>query len=279
MFNHIRPGNFVKIHLTLMKKSYLLFLLFLVLFASCISNKKLVYLQNKTLAIDDTTKRDYARTKYKIQINDILSINVNTIDQQAVELFNKTGGTQQMMQQGGSAAGDVFYLTGTSVDDSGRVELPMIGKVQVAGSTLGEAKILIEEAAKQYFNNFYVEVKFGGIRYSVLGEVLRPGKFVILQQQLNIFEAIANSGDLTIVANRSEVQIIRQFPDGPQVYSVDLTDRNILYSPNYFIQPNDIIYVKPLKVKSLGTGTTGFGSFQSVIAILSAAILIYTITK
>ncbi|MES2734396.1 MAG: polysaccharide biosynthesis/export family protein [Bacteroidota bacterium] len=262
-----------------MKKSYLLFLLFLVLFASCISNKKLVYLQNKTLAIDDTTKRDYARTKYKIQINDILSINVNTIDQQAVELFNKTGGTQQMMQQGGSAAGDVFYLTGTSVDDSGRVELPMIGKVQVAGSTLGEAKILIEEAAKQYFNNFYVEVKFGGIRYSVLGEVLRPGKFVILQQQLNIFEAIANSGDLTIVANRSEVQIIRQFPDGPQVYSVDLTDRNILYSPNYFIQPNDIIYVKPLKVKSLGTGTTGFGSFQSVIAILSAAILIYTITK
>jgi polysaccharide export outer membrane protein len=153
----------------------------------------------------------------------------------------------------------------------------MIGKVKVAGLTLNETKRVIEDAAKQYFNNFFVSVKFGGIRFSVLGEVNNPGKFVILQEQLNIFEALANAGDLTTVANRREVEIVRQFPEGPKVYSIDLTDRNVLYSPYYFVQPNDVVYIKPLRVKALGTGVTGFGTFQSVITVLSALVLIISL--
>jgi polysaccharide export outer membrane protein len=262
-----------------MKAIFILWLLFIVGFTACIPNKKLVYLQNKTQALADTNVvKDYTRTKYRIQINDILSIQLRTIDQQAVALFNNNVGGQNM-QVGALGGGDVFYLNGYTVDDSGRVELPMIGKLQLQGLTLAEAKGVIEGEAKQYFNNFYVDIKFGGIRYSILGEVVRPGKFVILQEQFNIFEAIANSGDLTIVANRNEVEIIRQFPEGPQVFSVDLTDRSILYSPFYFIKPNDIIYVKPLKVKSLGTGTTGVSTFQTVVSILSAALLIFSITR
>jgi polysaccharide biosynthesis/export protein len=262
-----------------MKKSLILYLLLILGFSSCISNKKLVYLQNKSQALTDTSQnQNYARTKYIIQVNDILSIQLRTIDQQAVELFNNNARGQST--QGSSlGGGDIFYMTGYTVDDSGRVELPMIGKIQVAGMTLNEAKVVIEKEAQQYFNNFFVIVRFGGIRYSILGEVGRPGKFVMLQQQLNIFEAIANSGDLSMVANRKDVQIIRQSAQGPQIYSVDLTDRNILYSSNYFIQPNDIIYVKPLKVKSLGTGTTGVSTFQAVVSVLSAALLVFSITR
>lgn len=262
-----------------MKLSYILLFVFIVGFTACIPNKKLVYLQNKTQALADTTlPKDYTRTKYRIQINDILSIQLRTIDEQAVALFNNNSGGQ-VGQVGGLGGGDIFYLNGYTVDDSGQVELPMIGKLRVQGFTLNEAKVLIENKAKQYFNNFFVNIKFGGIRYSILGEVATPGKFVILQEQLNIFEAIANSGDLTVVANRSEVQIIRQFPEGPRIFSVDLTDRNILYSPFYFIKPNDIIYIKPLKVKSLGTGTTGVSTFQTVVSVLSAALLIFSITR
>jgi polysaccharide biosynthesis/export protein len=262
-----------------MKKSLILYLFVILGFSSCISNKKLVYLQNKSQALADTSQnQNYARTKYIIQVNDILSIQLRTIDQQAVELFNNNSAGQN--RQGGvMGGGDIFYMTGYTVDDSGRVELPMIGKVSVQGLTLNEAKVVIEREAQQYFSNFFVIVRFGGIRYSILGEVGNPGKFVILQQQLNIFEAIANSGDLTMVANRKDVQIIRQSAQGPQIYTVDLTDRNILYSTNYFIQPNDIIYVKPLKVKSLGTGTTGVSTFQTVVSVLSAALLVFSLTR
>ena len=140
-----------------MKSSSILWLLFIVGFTACIPNKKLVYFQNKTQAIPDTTiAKDYTRTKYRIQINDILSIQLRTIDEQAVALFNNSAGGQNM-QGGGLGGGDIFYLNGYTVDDSGQVELPMIGKLRVQGFTLNEAKVLIEDKAKQYFNNFFLE--------------------------------------------------------------------------------------------------------------------------
>ncbi|MBC7919821.1 MAG: polysaccharide biosynthesis/export family protein [Ferruginibacter sp.] len=254
--------------------------------ASCVPNRKFVYLQNKTnalaggLSTRDSARmesRDYSRKIYRIQINDILSISVRTLNENQMPFFNGAG--QGNASVGSMGVGDIFYLNGYTVNDSGQVELPMMGKIKVVQLTLEEAKRQIENGLKQYFNNYFVVIKFGGIRFSVLGEINRPGKYLILQEQLNIFEALANAGDLTVLANRLEVQIVRQFPEGPQIYSVDLTDRTILYSPYYFVQPNDIIYVKPLKIRALGIGTTGFGTFQSILSLLSAVLFAATFIR
>lgn len=223
-----------------------------------------------------SSTRDYSRSIYRIQINDILSISVRTLNENQMPFFNGNGANLQGGQGSAMGVGDIFYLNGYTVNDSGQVELPMMGKIKVVELTLEEAKQQIENGLEQYFNNYFVVVKFGGIRFSVLGEVNNPGKYLILQEQLNIFEALANSGDLTAIANRLEVQIVRQFPGGPQIYSVDLTDRNILYSPYYFVQPNDIIYVKPLKIRALGIGTTGFSTLQSILTVLSTVLFAAT---
>jgi polysaccharide biosynthesis/export protein len=251
---------------------------------SCVSNKKLVYLQNKSQALADSVRgldstKNFIRTDYNIQINDVLSVTIRGLDPAAVAIFNSVGVSGIQQNSGVSSGGDIFYLNGYSVDNHGNIDLPVIGEIHVENLTLLEIKALVEKEASKYLKEPIVNVRLGGIRYSILGEVMKPGKNVILQRQLNIFEAIAHAGDLTTVANRSEVQIIRQFPEGPRVFEVDLTNRNILYSPYYFIQPNDIIYVKPLKVRSLGTGITGAGTFQSIVSVLSAVLLVITLTR
>lgn len=231
------------------------------------------------MALNDTLNTtDYLRTEeYKIQINDILSVDIRSFDEKVIAIFKSAG--SNAAQSGAQAGGDIFYITGYSVDKVGTIDLPVIGKLKVEGLTLPEAKVIIENEIIKFYNNVFVTVKLGGIRFSILGEVQRPGKFVILQNQLNIFEAIANAGDLTGVANRLQVQLIRQYPEGPKIYELDLTDRAILYSPYYFVQSNDIIYIKPLKVRSLGTGITGFGTFQNLVAVLSTVLLIITLSK
>ena len=108
-----------------------------------------------------------------------------------------------------------------------------------------------------------------GLRFTVNGEVGKPGSITLFQERVNVFEAIANSGEIPVTGDRKEVQIIRQYPQGQQIHTLDLTDINVMNSPYYYIQPNDIIYVKPLKQKTWGTGTTGRESLTTIISILS----------
>ena len=122
-----------------------------------------------------------------------------------------------------------------------------------------------------------VNVKLDGIRYTIFGEVNGPGSQTLQQYEANIIGAIASSGDLTLNANREHVQIIRQYPDGVRIHEVDVTDRKLLTSSFYFLQPNDIIYVPPLKIRELGTGETGLQTFSSIVGIISGTALIISI--
>ena len=122
-------------------------------------------------------------------------------------------------------------------------------------------------------------VKLAGLRYTATGEVGRKGTQVLFQDRVNIFEALANAGDIPVTGNRKEVQIIRQYPQGQKIHTVDLTDRAVMQSPYYYIQPNDMIYVKPLKQKSLGTGTTAvqtLGTIATVLSLVTTSILLFT---
>lgn len=261
-----------------MKYSWFISLFALLLSIGCVSNERLIYLQNleNQTPIEEDSLIFYALDEYRLQYNDIIDVKIQTNSEEMNGLFNLK--TQQNIQAGQQlmGGGDVYYMTGYTIDRDGNIDLPLVGNVKVSNKTLAEAKISVVEELNKYIvsNDFFVRVKLGGIRYSALGEVRRPGKFVVLQDRMTIFEAIANAGDLSITAKRDEILLIRQYPDGTKLHRVNLLDRNIVHTPFYFIQPNDQIYAEPMKIREVGAGENVAQSLQLFVTSITAAALI-----
>ena len=248
-------------------------------FSSCVSNSRLIYLQPNSEIKSDTEFFDHENREYKLQKNDIIDVQIRSTNDDANKLFmvynqNNQGGAQA----GASRGGDVYYMTGYTINNEGDIELPYIGNINVAGITLKEAKASIEERLKKYFKTYFLTVKLGGIRFSAIGEFNRPGKNVILQNQATIFEAVALCGDLTPLAKRDDIKLVRQYPNGSKIHSINLLDENIIKSPFYFIHPNDVIYAQPLPQKSSGLGVTGANTVTTLVSALTSSLaLILTI--
>ncbi len=235
---------------------------------SCIPNKDLVYLQQMEIATDTTQVITEKQKPYRIQINDILNIRVKALDQDNVQIFNPVG-EENLNADGEERA----YFDGFTVDLHGNIRVPVLGKINVLGYTAEEIeqlleKTLLEEEFKETANIF-VSVKLTGIRFTVNGEVKRTGTQTLYQARVNVFEALANAGDIEMTGNREDVLIIRQYPQGQQIHHVNLLDAKVMQSAYYYIQPNDIIYVKPLKQKSWGTGTTTMQTIGTIVTALS----------
>lgn len=210
-----------------------------------------------------------------MQYNDILDVSIKTLESLLKGGFDLSTGENGMRMNMGGAQGDINYLTGYRVGKDGTIDLPVLGKLVVSGLTVTEAKKAVEKELATYVtSDVFVQVRLGGIRFSVLGEVRRPGKFVVLQERLTIFEALASAGDMTTIANRGEVILIRQYPEGSRMYQVNLNDREIIQSPYYFIQPNDLIYAEPMKIREVGAGENAAQTLSLLISSISALALI-----
>ncbi len=255
----------------------LLILIISSFFTSCIPHKDLVYMQNKDTSAADTLQLMVEQQKpYRVQINDILSVRVKVLDQDKVSIFNPTG--DENLTAGSS---ERAYFDGFTIDVHGNIRIPEMGTINVLGYTTEEIEKKIEEKllAEQFKEtaNIFVTVKLSGLRYTAVGELGSPGTKVLFQERVNIYEAIANVGEIPVTGNRKDVLIIRQYPQGQQIHHLDLTDVNVMKSPYYYIQPNDMIYVKPLKQKTWGTGTTGretLTTIVSMIGIFSTTLLL-----
>lgn len=253
--------------------------------SACVSNEKIIYLQNQEgdTPIEDGELISYEIPEYRLQYNDIIDVNIQTVDDMIQNGFNNKamgGISGQMGNVASQSGGDIYYMTGYTVDNEGKIRLPIVGEVVVKDKTLEEARIAIEEKLRVYVTTeLYVKVKLGGIRYSALGEFRRPGKFVVLQDRMTIFEAIANAGDLTPIAKRDEVLLIRQYPEGTRLHRLNLNDRHVVESEFYFIQPNDQIYVEPMKVREVGAGENAAQSIALVISAITALALILNLIK
>jgi len=269
----------------LFKRNLPIFVLIVALGSSCVSNKKIIYLQNQegNPPIADNQLITYEIPDYRLQFNDIIEVSVQTTEDLIISAFSGNSANQQRMMMGGNMmqqGGDIYYMTGYSIDKDGFVDLPLVGMVKVDQLTLQEAKDLIQEEIKKYLtSDFFLRVKLGGIRFSSFGEFNRPGKYTILQDRMTIFEAISASGDLNILAKRDELILIRQYPDGTKIHRINLMDRNIISSPYYFIQPNDQLYAEPLKVRQLGTNGNATQTISLLISGLTAVALILSLTN
>lgn len=248
-------------------------------FTSCISTRDLVYLQNKEGVLTQNSLITPEVSKpYRLQINDVLSIKIKANDPKFVSFFSTT---DVELSSGGSESS--LYFDGYSVDDHGNIRIPILGELNVVGFTLEEVRVKIEnQLLADYFKKeagIFVTVKLAGFKYTINGEVGQPGTKVLFQNNVTILEAIANAGDITTTGNRKDVMIVRLTPLGRQIHTVDLTDINVMKSPCFYLQPNDYVYVKPLKQKTWGTGKTGLESLSTFITLLSLATTTFFLLK
>ncbi|PKP40406.1 MAG: sugar transporter [Bacteroidetes bacterium HGW-Bacteroidetes-13] len=253
-------------------RNLLIFLFLISISSSCITTKQLTYLSEDDGFVNDSTHvYQTLKTPYKAQIGDVLSITVKTTDNNLAQLFNPTSNSESGSGSINSSSGS--YFNGFPIDLHGNIRIPTLGEINVLGYTLDEIRIEIESLLlKDYFkteSSFFVTVKLSGFKFTVTGEVGSPGTKSLLQDQLNIIEALANSGEVSLTGDKRDVKIIRQYPEGQKIHSIDLTKATAFQSPYFMLKPNDIIYVKPLKQKSLGTGTTAVQSLSTILTVLT----------
>ncbi len=259
-------------------KSLLLCLLTAVILVSCISQKQLTYLQENDSKVDSIIPVRKKQEPYRLQINDLLSIRIKALDQDNVGIFNPVGD-----ENISATREERLYYDGFTVDVHGNVRIPSLGEVPVLGKTVVEVRDEIEKRLlDDFFNeeaNIFVTVKLSGIRYTINGEIGRPGSNIIYREQATIMEAIGESGDIPVTGDKSDVIVIRQYPLGQKVHHIDLTSIDAMNSPYFYVQPNDQILINPLPQKSIGTGTTGLQSFTtvfSIISVLATTLLLFT---
>jgi polysaccharide export outer membrane protein len=256
------------------KKDLLFSLLMgLVFISSCVSNKKYIYLQDKGNAKTDSNGiMPVVPYAYKLQKGDVVYVSLTTEDEKLNKVF-VPGAGGQVLQQQQNVSGTLLYYIGFTIDSRGEIEFPYLGKIKVVDLEIEQAKAAIELQLKKYFKVFYLQVKVAEFKFSVLGYVNRPGQYFFQQNKVSILEALSLAGDLQNLAKRGSLQLYRQYSDGVKVHALDLTDRSLVNSPYWFIQPNDVLYIEPLKVRTAGD-VSSFQTTMTVITPLLTSLLL-----
>lgn len=249
---------------------------------SCGTTKNVAYLQNS-----DSIDFNASSFLYDARImpKDILTITVNTVDPEASAPFNLMVRNTLLSTSstvGTTASGSLqTYL----VDNKGCIDYPILGSLAVGGLTKSQCEKMIHDKIMPYMSateNPVVTVRMSNYKISVLGEVNKPGVFTVGNEKINILEALAQAGDLSIYGVRNNVKLIRENAKGKkEIHTLNLNDANIISSPYYYLQQNDILYVEPNKVKArnsaIGQSTTLWFSATSILVSLTS--LLYNILK
>lgn len=256
-------------------KSFLKIFSFLIIInilaSSCVSKKKILYLQDIEQIADNPANVNYNIT---IRGNDLLTINVSALNPQTVAPFNQplVGRTSNngIVQNGQQLQ---TYLV--SVD--GTIEFPLIGTVKLADLTRTQATEKLKELVSKYVKNPIINVRILNFKVSVLGEVQQPGTFTINDERITILEALGLAGDMTIFGDRKNVKIIREINGVKSYGELDFTSSSIISSPFYYLQQNDVVIISPNKAQiqssSFNRNTSVFisiaGIIISVISVLT----------
>lgn len=268
-----------------MKKILSLSVLFLTValwFSSCTTPKNVAYIKN-------SDSIDYSKSEFlydaRIMPKDVLTITVNTVNPEASAPFNLVVSTALNTGSANQSLGTNRALQTYLVSNDGTIEFPVLGMLQVGGLTKQECEKMIHDKIKPYLNakeNPVVTVRMSNYKISVIGEVSRPGMFTVGNEKINIFEALAQAGDLTIYGVRDNVKLIRENDKGrKEIHVINLNDANIINSPYYYLQQNDILYVEPnsVKAKNSTVGQTTTLWFSATSILISLASLLYNILK
>ena len=277
MYNKTNPYKYLiqmnKIPKTSLLKKYLLFFSLSLLLFSCGSKKDIVYFQDVDLMGAGKSVNNYNPV---IRSDDMLTINVSALDQDAVRPFNLTAVT--IMDATGAAGRTTQqnYL----VDSNGNIDFPVLGVLKLAGLNRIQATTLIKDMLTEYIKNPIVNIRNVNFKVTVLGEVAKPGSFIIPNERITLIEALGLAGDMNIQANRHNVLVIRE-ENGKKTYTrVDLTSESVFNSNVYYLVQNDVIYVEPnnSRIKSSAIGPSTTTTLRLVSTLVTVAALIISIT-
>jgi polysaccharide export outer membrane protein len=251
----------------------LLILLTLALTAGCTSQKKLAYLNNLPEVNGEET---FAMEipNYKIQPRDILYITAKAMTPEGkIEDFLSESNNTVTNQAGGDAGG---YLYGYDVNQEGNVRIPAIGILKVEGLTLEETRNLVQSSVDRVFKNSTVECKLLSFKFTVIGEVRSPATYVNYNNYLTVLEAIGRAGGVGDFGNRDRVLVVRATERGTKTFRLNLQDKKILASEAYFLLPNDVVIVEPMRQKifNLNLPTIAFFMSTTLSAITTTLLLI-----
>jgi polysaccharide export outer membrane protein len=208
---------------------------------------------------------------YKVQNGDNLYIKIVSMDETTNEILNPMGSGGG----GGSSSGGGNYLNSYTVSEEGHLEFPLVGKLYVKDLTIEEITNLLTDHLNNYIKEFVVIVKLVNFNITILGEIRSPGQYQIYQTDINMFEAIALAGDLTDYSIRDDITIIRKTKNGSKVRQVDMSTRSFLSSEYFYLQPDDIIYVKPIKMKQFAFTTFPYGMVMGTISFIIAMVALF----
>ncbi|WP_396634846.1 polysaccharide biosynthesis/export family protein [Maribacter sp. R86514] len=242
-------------------KNYLLILSAGLFIASCASRRDVVYFQDaqeyETIVSDNSHVNTF-------KIDDVISINVSTLDSEASLPFNVFKG----VMTNGSRPEQLDYI----IDKQGNIDFPVLGELKLVGLTPEETKNLLKEKLKPYLKDPIINIRLVNFTVTVLGEVNKPGTYFVNGEQITVLEAIGLANDLGIKGMRDNVLVIRDF-NGTKVYTrIDLTSKDALNSPVYYLTQNDVVYVEPNKSAVTSSSLDG----RAGIAISIASLLITT---
>ncbi len=230
-----------------------------VIMTSCASRRDVVYFQNTG---DFETLVDKNSITPKFKVDDVLSIYVSTLDNEASAPFNLFRGGSE----GGIRPEQVDYL----IDKDGEIDFPVVGKIKVAGLSSEELRVMLREQLSEYLKDPIINIRLRNFTITVLGEVNRPGTYPVEGERITIMEALGLANDLTIKGKRENVMVIRDF-DGTKVYHrINLKRKEAMSSPVYYLTQNDVVYVEPNKSAITSSALDN----RATIAISIASIII-----
>ena len=253
----------------------------LTLTAGCTSYKQVPYLQNPEVV--NNYGKEIPLYDAKIMPKDLLSITVNTTDIQASAPFNLTVQTSINAAQANINSTSTPALQQYLVNNEGEIDFPVLGKLKISGLTKNECESLIQEKLKPYLKETpIINVRMVNYKISVLGEVNKPGTFTVSNEKVNVLEALAMAGDMTVYGLRNNVKLVRENAKGQrEIIELNLNDAGLLTSPYFYLQQNDILYVSPNKTAArnsdIGNSTTLWFSATSIL--VSIASLLVTILR
>lgn len=237
----------------------------IMLLTSCTTAKKIVYLQN----IDEVQLQELT-SKYEARIkkDDLLSIIVSGPDKQVVMPYNLT--LSDMSTSAGSTDPEratLAYL----VDNNGQINFPILGKINVEGMTRSELVKYLTNEISLDVKDPIVYVSFKNYKITVLGEVRSPGTYTMNSERINIFQALGMAGDMLLTADRQDMILIREVAGVPTYHKIDLRDASVLNSDYYYMQQNDILYVRP-SAQRVAAATTATGIWSTVLSSITTTI-------
>ncbi|MFT3753547.1 MAG: polysaccharide biosynthesis/export family protein [Paludibacter sp.] len=240
---------------------------------SCITTHQTNYLQaSKNLS--HKYKDSISYKDYRLKDDDKLFIQVYSTDAKTNGLFNGSGNTGMQMLMG-SGSGESMDLYTYSVQTNGNIQFPVVGEIPVRGKTLRETKKIIEDAIRPILKVNSVNVRMVSRSFSVIGAG-KSGRFSFPKEKINIFQALAISGDLGIYTDRSKIKILRQTKNGTLIKTFDIRGEDIINSEFYYLEPDDIIFLEPMNAKFFGV-TTFWSAISTVITTVSFLTGIYAI--